>query len=67
MMIREIKQYRWKLEGDSEEPIKRDDHAMDELRYYLMYRGEIGAAESAAQDSTVIRHKKMLARRLKRM
>jgi phage terminase large subunit-like protein len=66
MMISEIKQYRWKLEGDNEEPVKRDDHAMDELRYYLMYRGEIGAAESTAQDSAVIRHKKMLAKRLHR-
>lgn len=31
--IREIKAYRW---GDKELPIKRDDHAMDELRYYIM-------------------------------
>jgi len=32
-MIREIKGYFWS-EGDL--PIKRDDHSMDELRYYLM-------------------------------
>lgn len=31
-MIREIKGYRY---GNSESPIKRDDHAMDELRYYI--------------------------------
>lgn len=32
-MIREIKSYWW-AEGDL--PVKRDDHAMDELRYYIM-------------------------------
>ena len=32
-MIREIKDYKW---GDNDSPIKRDDHAMDELRYYVM-------------------------------
>ncbi|MBQ0017556.1 MAG: phage terminase large subunit, partial [Clostridiales bacterium] len=34
-MIREIKSYSW---GNDESPIKKDDHAMDELRYYLMYK-----------------------------
>lgn len=32
-MIREFKSYRW---GEGESPLKRDDHAMDELRYYAM-------------------------------
>ncbi len=32
-MIREFKGYFW---GSGEAPVKRDDHAMDELRYYLM-------------------------------
>lgn len=32
-MIREFKGYRW---GEGETPVKRDDHAMDELRYYAM-------------------------------
>ncbi len=31
-MIREIKGYFW---GNNDAPIKRDDHAMDELRYYI--------------------------------
>lgn len=31
-MIREIKGYVW---GEGESPKKVDDHAMDELRYYL--------------------------------
>ncbi len=34
-MIREIKGYYW---GNGDAPIKADDHAMDELRYYLMSR-----------------------------
>ena len=32
-LIRELKSYRW---GDGETPKKTDDHALDELRYYLM-------------------------------
>lgn len=36
-MIREIKGYFW---GNNDAPVKRDDHAMDELRYYIMSRPE---------------------------
>ena len=36
-MIREIKGYFW---GNNDAPIKRDDHSMDELRYYIMSRPE---------------------------
>lgn len=36
-MIREIKGYFW---GNEDSPIKKDDHAMDELRYYIMSRPE---------------------------
>ena len=32
-MIREIKGYFW---GEGDVPQKRDDHAMDDLRYYIM-------------------------------
>ncbi|MBR1983067.1 MAG: terminase family protein, partial [Clostridia bacterium] len=32
-LIREIKSYRW---GEGDVPKKTDDHALDELRYYLM-------------------------------
>lgn len=45
-LIREIKSYRWKPQTDSGEqvdrPIKKNDHAMDDLRYYIMSRPEIG-------------------------
>ncbi|MDR1138591.1 MAG: terminase family protein [Clostridiales bacterium] len=34
-LIREIKSYWW---GNGDTPIKRDDHALDELRYFLMSR-----------------------------
>ena len=36
-MIREIKSYFW---GEEDSPVKKDDHAMDELRYYIMSRPE---------------------------
>ena len=32
-LIRELKTYRW---GDGDAPVKKDDHCLDELRYYLM-------------------------------
>ena len=32
-LIKELKSYRW---GDGDSPKKVDDHALDELRYYLM-------------------------------
>ena len=36
-LIRELKSYRW---GENENPKKIDDHALDELRYYLMTKPE---------------------------
>ena len=36
-LIREIKAYRW---GKGDNPVKVDDHSMDELRYYIMNRPE---------------------------
>ena len=63
MMIREIKKYRWRSDG-GEEPVKKDDHAMDELRYYLMSRPAPHPAEHDG-DSPVVRHKKKLARRIR--
>lgn len=32
-LIREIKSYWW---GDGDNPVKKDDHSLDELRYYIM-------------------------------
>lgn len=44
MMIKEFKSYRWKplteIGGDLDGPIKKNDHALDELRYYIMSKPE---------------------------
>ncbi|MBQ8468675.1 MAG: terminase family protein [Clostridia bacterium] len=36
-LIREIKNYFW---SDGDNPVKKDDHCLDELRYYIMSRPE---------------------------
>lgn len=36
-LIRELKNYYW---GAGDKPVKTDDHALDELRYYIMSRPE---------------------------
>ena len=33
-MIREFKTYRW---SEANQPVKKDDHCLDELRYYIMH------------------------------
>ncbi|GKU76851.1 terminase large subunit domain-containing protein [Paenibacillus sp. L3-i20] len=52
-MIREIKSYRWK--PDEDKPIKKNDHAMDDLKYYIMSRPDIvlgGPVEQNAMSHT---------------
>ena len=34
-MIKELKGYRW---GNNDLPVKRNDHSLDELRYFIMTR-----------------------------
>ena len=61
-MIREIKGYWW---GSHDAPIKRDDHAMDELRYYIMSRPENAKIER--ETPTVVQlYKEKLISRVKR-
>ena len=36
-LIKELKSYRW---GDGENPVKKDDHCLDEMRYYIMTKPE---------------------------
>lgn len=43
-MIDEFKSYMW---ADGDTPVKRDDHCMDELRYYIMSRPRPAEKESA--------------------
>ena len=66
-MIKEIKAYRWKENqtGSREEPIKKNDHAMDDLRYYLMSKPE-GYKASSDFVNPLLEHKKRLAKRLKK-
>ncbi|MGN0822795.1 MAG: terminase large subunit domain-containing protein [Candidatus Gallimonas sp.] len=60
-MIREIKGYFW---GSGESPEKRDDHAMDELRYYLMSKPSHTAPPT--EKSAVARDKERRMRKLAR-
>lgn len=60
-LIREFKGYFW---GNDEAPVKRDDHAMDELRYYLMTRPR--PAREKAEESAITRDKDKRIRQLKR-
>lgn len=59
-MIREIKSYFW---GDSDIPIKKDDHCMDELRYYIMSRPE--NAKYPQTKSVITKDKDRLIRKIK--
>lgn len=60
-LIREFKGYFW---GNDEAPVKRDDHAMDELRYYLMTRPR--PAREKTEESAITRDKDRRIRQLKR-
>ena len=59
-MIREIKGYFW---GAEDAPIKKDDHAMDDLRYYIMNRPENIAPQKV--KSEIQKDKERLAKKLK--
>jgi len=52
-LIREIKGYFW---GHNDAPVKKDDHALDELRYYIMSRPE--NKEKAINNKSVIKDNK---------
>ena len=59
-LIREIKGYFW---GSGDVPRKRDDHALDELRYYLMTKPKGDPPAKPLTD--VQRDKQKLMRRLR--
>ena len=59
-MIREIKSYFW---GDNDLPIKKDDHCLDELRYYIMSRPE--NSKPRIEKSMIVKDKERLLRRIK--
>ena len=58
-LIREIKGYYWK---DSDTPFKKDDHALDELRYFIMSRPENKAPKE--EKSEIQLNKERLIKRL---
>ena len=60
-LIRELKGYRW---GAGDVPTKRDDHCLDELRYFVMSRPRTDAPKGTKSD--VAKEKERLARKLSR-
>ncbi|MBO5910335.1 MAG: hypothetical protein J6Q15_02375, partial [Clostridia bacterium] len=60
-LIRELKAYHW---GNNDAPVKTDDHALDELRYYIMTRPTNTPPKE--ETSPLLKQKEMLIRRLKR-
>ena len=60
-MIREIKAYSF---GNDESPVKKDDHSMDELRYYLMNKQ--AEFQVKKQQSDTLKYKQKLINNLKR-
>lgn len=59
-LIRELKTYHW---GNSDVPVKKDDHSLDELRYYIMTRPENKIQKQ--EMSLVEKEKEKMLRRLK--
>ena len=59
-LIREIKSYFW---GGADVPIKKDDHSLDELRYYIMSRPENKKSETKKTEIEL--HKEKLYRNIK--
>jgi len=60
-LIREIKSYWW---GEGDTPKKKDDHALDELRYYIMSRPE--SFKPQIKLSVIQKDKRKLERELMR-
>jgi len=58
-MIREIKGYFW---GNDDSPVKKDDHAMDELRYYIMSRPENKEKNNTSKSAIQLNKEKLIKR-----
>lgn len=61
-LIRELKGYWW---GNGDVPVKRDDHALDELRYYIMSRPTNEPKESRKPRNALYKEKLLRESRLK--
>lgn len=60
-LIREFKSYWW---GSGDLPIKRDDHALDELRYYLMAKNK-EVDRNKGQKTEIQKNKERLYKKLR--
>ncbi len=58
-LIREIKSYSW---GKNDHPVKKDDHSLDELRYYIMSRPETPKVKKIKNE--IERDKEKLIKRI---
>ena len=56
-LIREFKSYWW---GTGDNPIKKDDHALDELRYYLMWKKNNFTKTKKTLKSEITKNKEKL-------
>lgn len=61
-LIKEIKSYWW---GENDRPGKKDDHALDELRYYIMSKPE--TIKYVSNKSAVQKDKERLYRKLRQV
>ena len=59
-LIREIKSYYW---GANEAPTKKDDHSLDELRYYIMSKN--AKTQMKHEKTEIQRNKEMMIRKNK--
>ena len=60
-LIRELKSYYW---GNNDVPIKSDDHALDELRYYIMSKPD--TPQITIKKTDIQKDKERLMRRLRK-
>ncbi len=62
-LISELKSYWW---GKEDAPIKKDDHCLDELRYYLMDKEKSLSVKKTGQEKSLLqKNKEKLLKKLK--
>lgn len=61
-LISEFKAYWW---GSGDNPIKKDDHALDELRYYIMSKKNDIKKVKKSEKSDILKNKERLLRKNK--
>ena len=62
-LISELKSYWW---GNDDAPVKKDDHCLDELRYYLMSRESLKVSQPKIKQKNILqKNKAKMIKRLK--